>query len=273
MNSLKFLAGSSVQYRVWPCPKPKAILLLIHGLGAHTERWNFLAEYFKKQRFASYALALQGFDETPGIRGHIHSFQEYYSAIQALTSLIQKKHPRLPLILIGESMGGLIALRMVEQHPSHYHSLIVFSPAIQSAMTFPLSSYLKVVTGAIFKPTLPIPQPFTAAMCTQDEKYLKVMEKDPRELRIASVKLLLGILGEQTKVKQESSTLQKPLLIQCSGQDQLVKTSATQDFFNHLATKDKTLIIYPEMKHALSIEKNRLRVFKDMQAWIKKHMK
>jgi alpha-beta hydrolase superfamily lysophospholipase len=96
------------------------------------------------------------------------------------------------------------------------------------------------------------------------------MEANPDELRLASLKLLMNIMGEQRKAKRLAKGLTVPTLVQVAGQDQLVDARAERKMFEKLNVQDKTLLDYPEMFHALSIELGRERVFQDILDWLEK---
>ena len=72
---------TGIMYRLWEHPDPEAVLLLVHGLGAHSGRWDPLSEYFLKNNISSYALELKGFGSTEGPRGHIDTFATYFNDI------------------------------------------------------------------------------------------------------------------------------------------------------------------------------------------------
>ncbi len=267
------LPNSHIQYREWRTTTPPAAgLILIHGLGAHSARWDFLGQYFLKNQVASWAIELSGFGETPGVRGDIQAFEHYYSDILVLHAAVRKQFPSLPLFLVGESMGGLIAVRLMERHPQSWQGLIAISPAFENAMRFGLADYLTIVTMLWVRPQTQIRVPFTAAMCTRDQAYQQIMENSPWELRTASVRLLVLILKEQFLAKINLTKMTRPALFQLAGKDYLVQPAGGVKAFQHLGSPDKKLIHYPDMHHALSIDLDRETVFRDAYAWLKERI-
>jgi len=267
MPELKRLAGRDVLYRAWLAPAPKAVILLVHGLGAHTGRWNFLADYFTAKGLSLYAIELKGFGETPDRpQGHIDSFATYHNDIKQLRQFAAADHPGLKIFLLSESMGGLISYNLAADYPGIFAGSILISPAFANGMKFSLFAYLDAFTALLYNPKKQLPLPFTAAMCTRDLDYQKKMNADQREIRVASSKLLLNILLEQ--VRARSLQPQTPLLFLISGQDYLVDESAGRKLFAKLKLSDKKLIEYPDMLHALSIDLGREKVFADIWEWL-----
>jgi alpha-beta hydrolase superfamily lysophospholipase len=281
---MKEILGSDFLYRYWDAVSsgtnsadassqdvslPRAVLLLVHGLGGHTARWDFLASFFAGRGISSYANELRGFGCTPERpRGHVDSFRVYERDILALREIIAAEHPGKKIFILGESLGGLIVFNLSGRNPDAFAGQILISPAFKNGMKFPLSSYLTLAANIAFRPRKTIDVPFTAAMCTQDVDYRAVMDGNPDELRVASLKLLMSSLSEQRAAARLAAGLTVPPLFLIAGRDLLVDAPAARKMFKKLALADKTLIEYPDMLHALSIELDRERVFRDILFWL-----
>lgn len=276
---MKELLGSDFLYRRWDAvstdassagaSSPRAVLLLVHGLGAHTARWDFLASFFAGRGISSYAGELRGFGCTPERpRGHVDSIRVYDRDILGLREIIAAEHPGKKIFILGESLGGLIAFNLSGRNPDAFAGQILISPAFKNAMKFPLSSYLTLAANIAIRPRKTIAVPFTAAMCTQDVEYQAVMNGNPDELRVASLKLLMSSLSEQRAAARLAAGTTVPPLFLIAGRDLLVDARAARKIFQKLTLADKTLIDYPDLFHALSIELDRERVFGDILAWL-----
>ena len=266
------LIGADVLYRKWAAApaasQPRAVFLLVHGLGAHSARWEFLAEALAVEGYASYGIELRGFGRTPDRpRGHVDSFRTWNYDILTLKGIIGKDHPGRKVFLLGESMGGLLVFNLACRHPEAFAGQVLIAPAFKSALRFPLTAYLKLAALVALKPETTIPLPFTSAMCTRDEAYSAVMDASSDELRVASLKCLLSNLVEQGRAKRMAKGLEVPSLFLLAGKDLLVDERAGRRLFKKLALEDKVLLEYPDMLHALSIEAGRDRVFRDIIDW------
>ncbi len=267
------LIKSDIYYRKWGAANPQAALLLVHGIGAHSARWNFWGNYFAARGFTSYAIELKGFGQTPERpRGHIASFDIYYRDILKLREIAQKEIPGKKIFLVGESLGGLIAFNTAALHPEVFPGLILMSPAFANAMSFPLLDYLKLPFFLLLGPRVQLKLPFTAAMCTRDKIYQKVMEHNPDEYRLASAKLLVNTLFAQIKSASLAKQFRLPTLFQVAGHDVMISVPAAKKAFQQLASADKTLLEYPAMVHALYIDLDRQKVFADALGWLEKRL-
>jgi len=261
-----------ILYRRWVAPEPKAVLLLMHGLGAHSGRWDFLADYLQQNSISSYALELKGFGETRGIKGHVDSFRIYIEDALALYSIVKKENPAKDVFLAGESMGALISILALKEHSRIYKGLICISPAFSSKLKLPLHDYLRLVMSLITNPKMQFTLPFTSEMCTRDEGYRDTMDKDPREHRLASSRLLLGIILAQEAAKRRLKSIDIPLLFLTAGEDKLVYVEMSKKVFGTVREKDKKIIHYPGMRHSLSIALGRKALFSDILRWIEERM-
>lgn len=268
MTYLKTDDKTGILYREWKVSSPDRVFLLVHGMGAHSGRWEFLAEFFAKNNISSYSLELKGFGETKDLKGHIDSLDIYYKDILALFSIIKSENPGKKVILVSESMGALIAFMAAGLYPDSFNGLVCISPAFANGMKFTVLEYIDTITSLLYNSKKQFKMPFNAQMCTRDIDYQKIMDADPREHRLATSKLLIEILLAQFKSAFIQKNIKIPVLFLISGRDKLVDTKAAKKMFKKLSIKNKEMIEYKDMYHALSIEKDRETVFKDILKWI-----
>lgn len=263
-------AKTGILYREWESASPEAVLLLVHGLGAHTGRWEFLAEYFLRQNISSYAIELRGFGETEGVKGHIDSVDIYFSDIRRLSDIAKNKNSGKKIFLIGESIGALIAFPMIARDAGAFSGLVCISPAFSSRLNVKAADYVKMFLPLLYNPKKQFAVPFTSEMCTRDVQYQRAMNEDPREHRLISSRLVYEITMLQAKGKASAREIRIPALFLLAGEDRLVDPAVSRDIFDAIGSKEKKIIEYPEMFHALSIDVGREGVFSDISAWVKK---
>tara|TARA_B100000315_G_C14483159_1_gene543882 strand:+ start:176 stop:994 length:819 start_codon:yes stop_codon:yes gene_type:complete len=272
MEPIKVDKNSGVLYRQWEASSPNAIFLLVHGLGAHSLRWQFLSVFFLRHNFSSYAIELKGFGETKDTRGHIDSFDTYFNDIRSLRYIIHKENYGKKIFLVGESMGALISFLLEIRDSRLFDGLICISPAFQGRMKLPLSQYVKILLSSWHNSKKEIPVPFTSEMCTRDSDYQKIMDSDSREYRMATLKLLRNIALAQVQSKMLKDRIKTPVLFLVPGEDKLVIPQVSEKVFRDLKVQDKEIVRYPEMYHALSVELGKEKVFTDILNWVKKRI-
>lgn len=263
-------AGTGIMYREWGASSPRTILLLVHGLGGHSLRWQALAEFFQRNNISSYAIELRGFGETKSAPGHVDSFAAYLSDILHLRRIIGEEHPGAKIFLVGESMGSVIGLLAATRHPGFVDGLVCMSPSFADRLKFGILDYAKIFLPLLYNPAKPFHLPFTSQMATRDIDRQKALDSDEREHRYASSGLLFEFLMARWRVTAEKKKIAMPVLFLVSGADVISDPGASRKVFDGLGSPDKRFILYPEMYHALSIETGREKVFADMLEWINK---
>lgn len=259
---------TGVVYRKWECSSPDAVFLLLHGLGAYSGRWVFLADFFLQHNISSYAIDLKGFGHTKDLKGHIDFFQTYYNDIQSLREIIKKEHNGKKVFLAGESMGALIAFILMALKPHLFDGFVCISPAFKNRLKFSLSDYIKIFFFLVFDPKKQFIMPFDVKMCTSDADCQKAIEKDAKEHKLATAKLLYNIVLAQMRARIFKGEIKLPVLFLIPGKDDITDSQAAEKIFKGLRAQDKQIVRYPEMRHALSVESQRQNMFEDILKWI-----
>ncbi|MBN1793992.1 MAG: alpha/beta fold hydrolase [Candidatus Omnitrophica bacterium] len=260
--------NGGVQYKRWDALSPKACLLVVHGLGGHTGRWDLFANFFLKHAVTTYAVALRGFGETGGLKGHVGSFSVYCDDIYRLRSIIHAEYPDKKIFLLGESLGGLLAFLAVAEKGDFFDGLLTLSPAFKSRLRFSFLRHLDIFLSLLYNPRKQFTMPFDAQMCTRDTAVQEMMNSDASEHRQATARMLFNIVTAQFLSSSLACTVTLPVLFLIAGRDMLIDPGASTHIFEKIASKDKTIIHYPEMYHALSIDLGREKVFGDILEWI-----
>ncbi len=272
MISLKEDEKTGIIYRQWTSSSPKAVILLVHGLGAHSGRWQFLADFLSASGVSSYALELKGFGQTKELKGHADSLAIYLSDIVSLYQIACREHPDRKIFILGESFGGLLAFLLSVRKPGLFQGLISISPAFRSRLEFSVLDYLRIAVLLFVNPKKRLPLPFDSKSVTRDEDYQKVMDANESEHRTATPKLLFNIAVAQLDAALSANRLKVPALFLLAGDDKLVDPNASRDIFKAMNMPDKKIMEYPGMYHALSIELGKEKVFSDIAEWVLKRV-
>ncbi len=264
---------NGIFYRKWCVKKPDAVIIAIHGMGAHSERFYEMAKFLNTKRISVYAIALRGYgDIICKNPGYVPSLKVYCEDIKKLKEIIKKENPKTPIFIAGESMGALIAHLTVLLFDSDYKGLIEIAPVYKDIMKISLLKRLKIALFAFLKPKKIIDMPFTTEQLTRDKKIIEKLNKDKRETRVASANLLLHILLNQIIISLFIKKIKIPVLFLLAKKDMLGSTEFNINLYKKLKCK-KYIKIYKNSYHALTIEKNRKEVFKDIYLFIKKIIK
>jgi len=255
-------AGSGISYKVWASPSPKAKLLLIHGLGANSLWWESFASESLKNNLSSYAIDLR----------EQKSFAEFFDSINDLLIKIKEDSPGKKIFAVGESMGALIILSMALKNNSLFDGLVCIAPAFNSKMPLKLKDYFRIFLPILYDKNKRHKLPVSSDMCTRDPAYLKMLDATYDKDVMSTSQVLFDIFITQLYMRLSKMRLDSPVLFLIAEHDLLVYPEASVKVFGRLKCLDKTLIEYPGMYHALSIELGKEKVFQDIWAWVDKRL-
>src|ERR671939_362125 len=105
-----------VQVRRWPAADPKRLVVLVHGYGEHIGRYEHVAEALTARGSTVLGPDHIGRGRSPGERALVESFE---SIVDDVRGVVQAERGELPVVMVGHSMGGLIATRYAQRHGAH----------------------------------------------------------------------------------------------------------------------------------------------------------
>lgn len=233
--------------RVWSDvnQKPIACLLCIHGLGLQSGSYEYFGQEQSRRGLAVYAIDVRGFGAWMKANGHTKvNFDDCLADIKQTLQSIRAANPGLPIYVLGESMGGAIALRAASMYPDLIDGLISSVPAgerFQQNKTS-MKVFLNLVTG------------FNIAnvgndlvnQATQNAKLKSAWKDDPlSRLNLTPQELIQFQDFMNSNHDAAIKVASMPVLFVQGNGDQLVKPEGTWELFNDVASKDKSFFAVP----------------------------
>ena len=137
----------------WEVDDPDKVICIVHGIGEYGGRFDRVAERFRADNMAVFALDLRGHGESVGKKGDCAPRSKVLDDVSALIEYAQDKHPDKKLVLYGHSMGGNIVLDyrgrgMLNDVPSGY---IISAPWVRLVRKVPAPLYkmIKLLSGLV----------------------------------------------------------------------------------------------------------------------------
>lgn len=225
--------------------EPRAVLLCVHGLGLHNNSFEAFGKRMAKEGIAVYAVDVRGFGSFVNKEGNDKvDFEACLEKdIKRTLRVIHKAHQGLPVFLLGESMGGAIALRATEKYPDLVDGLISCVPSgdrFGQAKT-DLKVALHLLGGSNKKFDIGSSVVKAAASGNEDlandwlEQKLNRKELSPKEL----MQFQAFMNDNHESAKKITS---KPVLVVQGWNDNLVKATGTLKLWEELGTPDKDFV-------------------------------
>jgi alpha-beta hydrolase superfamily lysophospholipase len=106
--------GASLHLHRWPSTVPRGTVLLVHGLGEHGGRYDQLAADLNGWGWNVVAHDHRGHGRSSGARGCIDRDDALLEDLALVIDTVRAQYPGR-LLLLGHSMGGLVAARFVAE--------------------------------------------------------------------------------------------------------------------------------------------------------------
>ena len=265
--------GHRLAIRDWAAPAgaPRGMVLVVHGLGEHSGRYERLAAPLIEWGFRVRGFDLYGHGLSAGPRGGMDTENRFLDDLAHIHRLTVNELPAgMPLILIGHSFGGLISSHAVAQKVVTPDALVLSSPALDAGLN-PFQKLL-IATLPRVVPNLRVGTGFQLERLSHDKAIVEACRNDPLAHQRIAARLarFLAEAGPDTVSKAPSWTV--PTLLMWAGADSFVAPAGSSAF----AAKAPASVVqsqeFPALYHELFNESPELAapVFATLRAWLER---
>ncbi|MGW8065342.1 alpha/beta hydrolase [Streptomyces ziwulingensis] len=245
--------------REWPTGRPRYVALLVHGYGEHTGRYDEVAGVLTEHGAAVYGVDHTGHGRSDGERVLIEDFEDVVTDVHTLAERARAAHPELPLVMIGHSMGGLIASRYAQRRPGELSALVLSGPVVGDwELPRRLLAHDEI-------PDVPI----SPASLSRDPAVGAAYAADPLvwhgPMKRPTLEAFLRTLAA---VAEGGDVGGLPLLWVHGDDDRLVPLPGSRVGVERLSGGNLTERIYPGARHEVFNETNRAEVFADVTRFL-----
>ncbi|WP_409297109.1 lysophospholipase [Peribacillus sp. SCS-26] len=241
--------------------RAKGVIVIVHGAMEHHGRYRWLVDMWCDAGYHVINGDLPGQGMTSrSRRGHIDSFEEY---IYEVKDWIQAAYDyELPVFLLGHSMGGLAAVRLLQLERLNLAGLILSSPCL-GLVNYPskLLGACSVVLNKVF-PSLRMDSGLTVQMATRNDEIREECANDTLYVTKVSVRWYRELIASMKDAFEEIPELQDlPVLLMQAGDDKIVDKKAVKEWFNYIFSSEKQYKEWPGLYHEIFNEPERDDVF------------
>ena len=260
--------GLMLYTRVWrtQAVERAGVVLLIHGFGEHSGRYEHVAAAFNAARVDVYAMDHQGHGQSEGERAYVQRLAHF---VDDLEQFVQervapdaagrtRRHPdvRVPLFCIGHSMGGLLAYLLTSRGSSEsateWTGVVYSAPAFvpDPAIATPLNRFLAGALSSVV-PKLAL-EKIDGSKVTRSAATNATYALDPLVYH-GGIKIRLGaeLLEGFGVVAETQARYDLPFLIQHGTADALCELSGSRAFHAAARSVDKTKVEYESFFHEI----------------------
>jgi acylglycerol lipase len=263
------VGGTRIVYDVWnPDAKPRAVVVLSHGLGEHARRYDHVARRFGDDGLVTYALDHRGHGRSGGKRVQLKDISEYIGDFDTLVGIATKEHPGCKRIVLGHSMGGGIVFAYGVERPDNYDLMVLSGPAVAADVMVSRTLAVAAKTLGAIAPGLPVHDLDVNAI-SRDPAVVTAYNTDPlvHHGKVpAGIARALLLIAET--MPQRAAALTAPLLVVHGAEDRLISVDGSRRLVGAVRSSDVELKVYPDLYHEVFNEPERYQVLDDVVSWI-----
>ncbi|WP_420452754.1 lysophospholipase [Ilumatobacter sp.] len=252
--------------RRWsPIGEPRAAMLIVHGIGEHSGRYEHVGSGFAAAGIDVVAHDQRGFGRSGGDRGHVDSFDDLVDDVDAL--IVERRELGHPTVLMGHSMGGLVVAAHLTGERPQPDLAVLSAPAL--AARIPAWQRALAPTLGTLLPRLSVPADFDGALLSRDPRVQTAYEADPLRVPSSSARLGREILRTMGSVAGSLDRIDVPTYVLHGSDDALVPPEAS----GALGELDVvTRRVWDGLRHECLNEPERDDVIAEIVDWLELHL-
>jgi acylglycerol lipase len=266
-----FLRGAGERQIFWqswiPDAPPRAIIVVVHGAGEHSDRYAHVATRLLADHDAVYALDHRGHGRSEGPRALIDRIDNAVADVDQLVVAARDAHPGVPIFMLGHSMGGTVALCYALGHQDRLAGLILSGPLAALPPT-PAPMRLAGKLLSVIAPTLPLIS-IDSTLVSRDPAVVSSYASDPL---VHHGKLPARTAAELAAAVDtfpaRVSAITVPTLILYGTADRLCPPAGSVMLGERIGAADKTVTAYEGLFHEILNEPERDLVLDEICGWL-----
>src|SRR5690554_4505761 len=239
--------------------KPKGVVIITHGIALHSVYYRKMAEALNQSGYSVILYDVRGHGKSQGKRGDVKSVFQFTSDLYEIVEHTKLEH-RLPIYLIGHSMGGIITKLYATLYDNFDGAIILSSPSNSQKL-----GVFGILPSWLFG-FLRIKTDFSDDRLSHFPPSDNV---DPYALKNFTFRLIIQTLKVGTKhIEKRIQDYKKPVLVLHGSEDKLVSPEMSKHFFDSIKHNDKKLVIIEGGYHNLNYDTVTEKTVEEIVSWL-----
>ncbi|MGI6230490.1 MAG: lysophospholipase [Tractidigestivibacter sp.] len=244
--------------------KPRAAVVIVHGLCEHQGRYDYLTMRLNAQGYSVYRFDHRGHGKSEGTKVYYSAYDEIAKDTDVVVDRALSENPDIPVFMLGHSMGGYGAALYGHLHPKKVAGYVLSGAWTRDngKLGQNVIEQCKDMDDLDY-----VPNQLGDGVCSDPsvgERYMA----DPLVMKQMSVGLFRALHNGHVFMRENPQLFVDPVLILHGGADGLVSPKDSLELFDTIASKDKSLRIYSGLMHEIFNEYDKDAVIADALAWL-----
>ncbi len=264
--------GLTLRGREWPCADAAGTIVIVHGLGEHIGRYEHVAAFLNGHRWRVVAYDQRGHGKSEGERGRLRRGDDLLVDLAQAIDAARAEHAG-PLVLLGHSLGGLVAARFVAgalpplaAWSRPVDALVLSSPVFDPGMNA-LQKLMLAVLGPL-TPDLAVGNGLDPAWISRDPAVVAAYKADPLVHDRIAPRLARFIVEGDEFVRHDAPLWKVPTLLLYAGSDRCVVPAGSAAFAAAAPKDVVTAQVFATLFHEIFNEPEQAEVFSVLGAWL-----
>jgi alpha-beta hydrolase superfamily lysophospholipase len=259
--------GAALPLSVWrPHGAPRVVVLALHGFNDYRQAFAEVGPFLAARGIVTYAYDQRGFGATEQ-RGIWPGTESLVDDARAVAALLRERHPGRPLYLLGESMGGAVAMSVLSGTPTAADGAALVAAAVWGRATMNTLQRAALWLLAHSFPGLRLSGRGLGITASDNEAMLRALGEDPLTLKDARADALWGMTNLMDRALAAAPGLTVPALMLYGERDEIIPRRPTCRMLATL-TSSARVAIYPDGYHMLTRDLGARIVLEDLATWL-----
>lgn len=289
-------------YKWSPSTDPVGLIQIAHGMAEHAERYHHFAEYLTEKGFVVYANDHRGHKKTAGsleklgFFAHNNGWHIVADDLKQLSDIIAKENPKLPIFLLGHSMGSLLIRTYITKYNKNLKGVILSATSGESGFIVKAGKIAAKILASVKGKEVPCklldnmsfgkfnqsfkPNRTSFDWLSRDQEQVDKYVNDPYCGTVFTTQFFHDMVSgvDYNNQPENIAKISKDLPIYfisgsldpVGGNGRGVKK--VYNDYKNAGIKDIEIKLYPEARHEILNETNKLEVYNDITNWILKRL-
>ncbi len=231
--------------------EPKGVVVVIHDMLEHHEYYNGLISQLRSSSYHVITGDLPGHGQTTRVhKGHITDFYQYVDRVLEWFDMTKEYH--LPTFVIGQGLGGLIALELIKQHNINIDGVILLNPLLSFKQSFMNRKNTLMTSVRTTSDETKFDPGIKMKYFTSDKNYLERYENDELLVKKVSYHWYKTVISQMKNTAENIDELPDvPVMAIFSKENEIIEPFISSNYVKKLMSRELQVIMLDSEDHSI----------------------